>query len=57
MSERNMSHVLLLILYRSVYYTVTKPLFPGARDRLGGRLGWRTRLFRPADSLDLLFVR
>lgn len=23
---------------------------------LGGRLGWRTRPFRPADSLDLLFV-
>lgn len=32
-----------------------KSLFPEARS-LRGRLGWRTRLFRPADSLDLLFA-
>lgn len=39
----------------AVYYTLTKSLFPEARS-LGGRLEWRTRLFRPADSLDLLFA-
>jgi len=44
------------LLRMTVYYAVTKSLFPGARS-LGGRLGWRTRLFQPADSLDLLSAR
>lgn len=47
--------MLLVCVCIAVYYTLAKSLFPEARS-LGGRLGWRTRLFRPADSLDLLFL-
>lgn len=47
--------VALYVCRVTVYYTLAKSLFPEARS-LGGRFEWRTRLFRSAGSLDLLFA-